>query len=64
MLQPTGPQDAALLLAALQGASPLAAWVPKSERAFLAWLLPQWGHFSSGAAEFERTSFSYFWPQF
>jgi len=63
MLQPTGPQAAALL-AALQAASPPDACVPKIESAFLAWLLPQWGHFNSTVAGLERTSFSYFWPQF
>jgi hypothetical protein len=32
--------------------------VPKSERAFLTFFPPQWGHATSGVEEIERTSFS------
>jgi hypothetical protein len=62
MLQPMGPQAAALL------AAPANDWlpelrVPKTEKAFSAWVLPQLGHFSSILARLDRTNLSYLLPQ-
>jgi hypothetical protein len=62
MLQPIGPQAAALLAAANSDV-PESPRTPKTERAFFPCALPQLGHFSSILARLDRTNLSYFTPQ-
>jgi hypothetical protein len=56
MLQPLGAQVPVDKLPELED------WVPKSEKAFLTFFPPQWGHSTSGVEEIERTSFSNSFP--
>jgi hypothetical protein len=62
MLQPIGPQAAALLLAGTED-PPDAPRTPKTEKAFFPLTLPQLGHFNSTLARLDRTNLSYFSPQ-
>ena len=52
MLQPVGAQVLA------DKPPELEDLVPKSEKAFLTFFPPQWGHSTFGGEEMERTSFS------